>query len=102
MDTYPENYGVGKRIRSFRKEKGLTQVELGALIGVGHKQIWSYEHDRLLPQIDTCILMCNIFDCSMDYLIFGRIPNDSYDKGYKIGYSDCQEKVKNALHDLLI
>jgi transcriptional regulator with XRE-family HTH domain len=44
---------VGKRIQKIRKEKGLTQKELGAKLGVSASMIGQYENDLRKPKMET-------------------------------------------------
>ena len=40
----------GQRIRALRKQLGLSQIELAALLGVSNVTVNRWEHDRALPQ----------------------------------------------------
>ncbi len=42
---------LGKRIKSLRKEKGLTQQELGDLINVTKVSICCYENETRVPTL---------------------------------------------------
>lgn len=104
-DIKASTYDIGKRIERFRKGKNLTQKELGKLLGIVTKQVWSYENNRLFPPIEVCIILCRMFDCSMDYLIFGTetesnkvIFNDGYDYGYKDGYNNACVDIVEAIN----
>lgn len=44
---------IGKRIQALRKEKGLTQKELGEKLGVSASMIGQYETDLRKPKIET-------------------------------------------------
>lgn len=44
---------IGKNIKNLRKEKGLTQAELGKRLNVTQQMIGQYENDKNSPQIDT-------------------------------------------------
>lgn len=48
----------GKRIKSRRRFRGLTQRELGAVIGVGPKAIVQYEADRTDPRFRDMVKLC--------------------------------------------
>jgi transcriptional regulator with XRE-family HTH domain len=41
-----EPSGIGKRIRFYRLQRGLTQMELADHIGVSYQQIQKYENER--------------------------------------------------------
>lgn len=44
---------TGENIRKIRKEKGLTQRELGELSGISQKQIGLYEQGKRNPKLET-------------------------------------------------
>lgn len=44
---------TGENIKKIRKEKGLTQRELGELSGISQKQIGLYEQGKRNPKIET-------------------------------------------------
>lgn len=61
---------VGERIKQLRKEKGLTQEELGILLGVKKAAVQKYESGRVqnLKQ-ETVKRLCEIFNREPSYFI---------------------------------
>lgn len=59
----------GERLKALRKAKGLTQTELGELLGVKKSVVCLYEKELRNPSIENIIEMVQIFDVSADYLI---------------------------------
>lgn len=59
----------GSRLREVRKERGLTQTELGELIGVGKSAICCYEKETRNPTLEAVIEMIHVFGVSADYLL---------------------------------
>lgn len=61
---------VGNRIKQLRKEKGLTQEELGNLLGVKKAAVQKYESGRVqnLKQ-ETVKRLCEIFNREPSYFI---------------------------------
>lgn len=62
---------VSKRIKEMRKLRGYTQQELADSIGVKRQAIinWEKEKNNTLPAIENLVDLCEILDCSMDYLL---------------------------------
>ena len=61
---------MGKlRIRELRKERGLTQEQLGKAVGIANNTISQYETGALEPNIETIIKLCAFFNVSSDYLL---------------------------------
>lgn len=58
-----------KRLRELRKEKGLSQVELGEVLGYGYTAISSYENGRNEPSFTDLIRICETLDVSADYIL---------------------------------
>ena len=58
-----------KRLRELRKEKGLSQVELGEHLGYGYTAISSYETGRNEPSYNDLLRICSILDVSADYIL---------------------------------
>ena len=67
MEYKPEV--LGNKIKTRRKEKGLSQEVLGNQVGVSAKQISSYEHGYQLPPTNTLFNLCNALDCELGYLL---------------------------------
>ena len=57
-----------ERIRELRIEHGLTQEEVGEIIGVKRYSIYSYEKGRACPEMKGLVALADYFDVSMDYL----------------------------------
>jgi transcriptional regulator with XRE-family HTH domain len=59
----------GKKLRAAREKRGLTQEELGALVGTTLSQIWRYENDWTSPNSETLTQIARILKVSVDYLL---------------------------------
>lgn len=59
---------IGEMIRNKRKEKNLTQQELGKLLDVSSQMIAQYENDRRKPKIDTLRKICIAMNMSISEL----------------------------------
>lgn len=60
---------IGERLFELRKDAGLTQDELGAILKVNKHSISSYERDKSEPPDDIKVLIANFFRVSVDYLL---------------------------------
>ena len=61
------------RIASMRKSKGITQKELGRILGVAQNTISNWEKGNREPDYESLKKMAFYFDCSTDYLL-GTTP----------------------------
>ena len=57
------------RIAILRKERKLSQKELGAIIGVAQNTICNWENGKREPDYDSLKKMAFFFNCSTDYLL---------------------------------
>lgn len=63
---------TGKFISALRKEKGLTQEELGRKIGVSNKTVSRWENGNYMPDIETLRILSKEFSVSMEEIIDGE------------------------------
>lgn len=69
----------GRRLRELRRLRGLTQEQLGELIGVSYQHIGMLERGRRSPSVEMLISLCCALDCSCDSLFEDSLPNrDAY------------------------
>ena len=60
---------LSNRIYELRREKKMTQLQLSVALGVTQETISAYEHDRHLPSLTALMIMSEIFNASMDYIM---------------------------------
>ena len=58
-----------ERIRILRKERGITQKETAAGLGIGYRAYQCYELNQRYPDIHGLINIANFFGVSLDYLV---------------------------------
>ena len=61
-----------QRITTLRKRFGFTQSELALRLNLTPSALGNYEQGRRLPSIETLVLMAELFDVSLDFLITGK------------------------------
>ena len=61
---------IGERLKEARMKKGLTQEELGKMIGVTKVSICGYELGTRTPTIDNLILLSDFLDVDANYLLW--------------------------------
>ena len=64
----------GNRLQQLRKEKGVYQREMAALLDITLRAYQLYEADRGYPTVPGLIRLADYFDVSLDYLV-GRAEN---------------------------
>ncbi|TDL37700.1 XRE family transcriptional regulator [Macrococcoides bohemicum] len=97
----------GKRLKQLRLKKGITQEELGALIGVQKAAIYKYENEIVKnPKDETINKLSKIFNVTPSYLrgyddriSVGRNLYNSSLNNYSL--SDESIKVKHKLVEII-
>ena len=59
----------GEKLKSVRKGKHLTQLELSQRLEVSKGTVSAYEQGLSYPSLETLVKICNILDTSADYLL---------------------------------
>ena len=60
---------IGERLLKLRKDAGLTQDELAAILNINKHSISSYERGKNEPPDDIKIAIATYFNVSADYLL---------------------------------
>ena len=71
INNYMNQIKIGQFIAKMRKEKGLLQRELAAIIGVDRTTVNKWEKGILLPSTKCLIKLSIFFECSVDELLKG-------------------------------
>jgi transcriptional regulator with XRE-family HTH domain len=82
---------LGEKIVELRKEKGWSQDELAEKIEGGGRQISKYENNKTMPSAEVVIKLAEIFNVSVDYLLFDGIPKTPL----KYKYQELLYKIKS-------
>lgn len=78
---------IGSFIAALRKRDGLTQEQLGEKLGVTNKTVSRWENGNYMPDIETFLLLSEIFHVSINELLAGEMLNDQ----------DFREKADEAI-----
>lgn len=70
-----EKHTLGSFIAVLRKSKGMTQKELGELLGVSDKAVSRWERDECAPDIFLIPVIADIFGVTADELLRGEKSN---------------------------
>lgn len=61
-----------ENLTRIREERGLTQKELGRLIGVAEATISNYENGKREPKLDKLVALADALNVSLDELVRGK------------------------------
>ena len=62
----------GEKLKKIRKEKGLTQTDLGKIVKMHPRYIGRYELDQVKPTSDAIVKIARALKVSSDYLLFNE------------------------------
>ena len=60
---------LGEKLRTLRKEQGLTQMQLGKMLDVDHSHIVKIERGQRLPSLEMLYKITQVFNVTSDQLI---------------------------------
>ena len=66
---------VSDSIKKLRKEKGMTQDELAEKLNVTRQAVSNWEMGKTQPDVDTLTRLAEIFDVSVERIIYGKEKN---------------------------
>ncbi|MCB0516485.1 MAG: helix-turn-helix transcriptional regulator [Chitinophagales bacterium] len=64
-----KSFSFGKRLTEVRKNKKMSQDELGKRVGVHGAVIGRYERDEVKPSIEMATQLAQALEVSLDYLV---------------------------------
>lgn len=94
---------VGGRIKLLRQENKLTQENLALLLGLNNKSsISQYENGSIIPSDKIKLKLCDIFNCSIEYLM--GISDDraefDYNEWEKQSKENDEKYMSTAEHNI--
>lgn len=63
---------IGYRIKTRRIRQGILQTEFGKMLDISQTHMSNIESGKAGVTLENLVKMVNIFDCSIDELVFGE------------------------------
>lgn len=67
----------GDKLAKLRKEQNYTQEQLADILGVSRQSISKWESDTAFPETDKLVKICELFNCSSDYLLLDNAEKNT-------------------------
>lgn len=83
---------IGSKLKKARTEKGFTQEQTAAALGVSRQTISNWENDKSYPDIISVIKMSEIYSISLDHLL-----KEDTSMNQKQTYMEYLEETTNAV-----
>lgn len=84
-------YEIGKRIRKYREELGISQKQLAAQIGVSNGRVSNWEQGINRPDADMLAALCHALKVSPSTLLGVKLSQDELD--------DTERKIIQAYRE---
>ena len=82
---------LSENLQNLRKIRNMSQEELAEKLNVSRQAVSKWESGNGYPETEKIISICEIFDCSMDELVKGKITADV--KKEKNEYDSLMSKI---------
>lgn len=93
----------GEKIYRLRKEKGLSQEALAELVGTTRQAISKWENNQGYPETEKLLLLSNVFEVSVDFLLKEEKTDSGADKkGYYVSREMAMGYIANEKKDLSV
>ena len=89
---------IGQIIRRLRRDKDITQKELGKAVGVAESTISLYESGRNIPDLNMMRKLAIFFNVSLDYLAGDSVAEEVTD--YNPGLSAVELELLTGFRAL--
>lgn len=95
--------GLGKRIKTFRVKKNLTQEYVAKNCNVGSTHLSNIETANAKVSLQTLVCIANVLEVGMDDLLCDSIEhsNIAYQNNLQELFKDCSVKEYKFLVDLI-
>lgn len=91
---------IGKFIAELRKERELTQDQLGEKLGVTNKTVSRWETGAYLPPADALLAMSELFEVSINEILSGkRLTEEEYKKAAEENLTQTIRDSRFSLKD---
>ena len=80
---------LGARIREARKKVGLTQRQLGELVGVASHTVWAWEAGRMKPQHERLVELAFHCETSPEHLLGQSVVESELLKVAEVSFRDA-------------
>lgn len=91
---------IGKRLRRQREKMNMIREEFAENAGISPQFLAEIENGKKGMSVDTLYKICNSFNLSADYLLFGRLSTDS--ERLPEPYSSYTEDILEIVNNIIL
>lgn len=89
---------IGERISKYRKEMQMNQEEFATKIGVSRQAVSKWETDRSYPDLDKLVDICEVFNISINELLYGKALTDADGSQNAPSANTASKNIATARH----
>lgn len=93
---------LSENLKRLRKERNLSQEQLGAILNVSRQAVSKWESGKTYPDIDNLILIRDMFDVTLDDLVIKDDKNKGTIELSEQDNNDCKENDEELYVNLMI
>ena len=94
---------IGKFISQMRKEKGLTQKQLGEELLISDKTVSKWETGKGMPEVSLMLPLCEKLGINVNELLTGeRIPDEDYKKKAEENIMNIMREKEESIRKIVI
>ena len=94
---------IGRFISQMRKEKGLTQKQLGEELLISDKTVSKWETGKGMPEVSLMLPLCEKLGINVNELLTGeRIPDEDYKKKAEENIMDIMREKEESIRKIII
>lgn len=104
MDKLFNAAEFGKRLKTYRKKKHLSQMDLAELIGTAPSSVSHLENGTHSPSLETLLKLSAALNCGIDDMLCDSLPavrDIHLDKDFEKLLSSCTTSEKRMLYKIL-
>lgn len=87
---------LGEKLAACRKQNNYTQEQLAELLGVSRQAVSKWESDLAYPETEKLIRLSELYDCSLDYLIKDKQPEEAPVKSIRLDFRNIHFERKST------
>lgn len=93
---------IGNRLKEARIRRRLTQEEVAETLNTSRSNISKYETDKLEPNIQTLIELCELYEVSADEILFDKKKEPKLKLLSRSGYYELREYLEENEYEINI
>ena len=94
---------IGRFISQMRKEKGLTQKQLGEELLISDKTVSKWETGKGMPEVSLMLPLCEKLGINVNELLTGeRIPDEDYKKKAEENIMNIMREKEERIRKIII